>query len=69
MATASTSQHCTDKGGGVGEYSFGHLRFYFIYFFQIWKKMRLSFQMRKKKKWTLLTQCAGPNLNLYVCCF
>lgn len=33
MATASTSQHCTDKGGGVGEYSFGHLRFYFFLFF------------------------------------
>ena len=28
MATASTSQHCTDKGGGVGEYSFTHLRFF-----------------------------------------
>lgn len=29
MATATTSQHRADNAGGVGEYSFAHLRIFF----------------------------------------
>lgn len=29
MATATASQHCSDKGGGIGEYSFVHLCVFF----------------------------------------
>lgn len=53
MATATTPQHCTGGGRGVGEYSFAHMRLSLM-----WKT---AFLFLGAQKWVVSTQYADPN--------